>query len=110
MSPEQHPQVSYCIMTSCGVEKGSVSSVIRPEYLCEVHEHPSGYNLRILSTRTLYWERDGTLIESEWKKLSGSAASLLPDRVGGYEVVKEVSREEAVFILLTADKMRKIIL
>lgn len=98
----KQPQVSYCIMTSCEVEKGSVSSVIRPEYLCE----ESGSSRRTLATRTLYWESNGTLIESEWRKTSGTAG--LPKLLGReHKEVREVSREEAVSILLTADKIRK---
>lgn len=104
-TPNKQPQVSYCIMTSCDVEKGSVSAVIRPEYLCE----KSGTRHRVLATRTLYWERDGTLIESEWKKTSGTSG--LPKLlVKEYEEVRRMPQEEAVSILLTADKMRKIIL
>lgn len=97
--PDGHD--SYWILS--GDPSGVDTNPIRPEYLCKMSGHPDSF--RILATRTLYWERDGTLIESEWRRVSGAAN--LPPQKGGYEMGREVSREEAVAILLAADKVRK---
>jgi len=95
--PEDTP---YAIVTTG--PRGNSSNPLFLEYLCRSGD---GFEYRLLACRNCFWERDGTYVRSEWRRLTGKGHIAINQN--RYKILEWVSEARAIGLLLSAGKIRK---